>query len=340
MRAVAFAKSLPIDAPEALIDIVVERPTPGPRDLLVKVEAVSVNPVDVKVRAGGDPPAPRILGFDAAGTVAAIGRDATLFKPGDAVFYAGSNMRPGTNGEFHLVDERIVGRMPKTLSFADAAALPLTALTAWELFFDRIGIVRRPDLDMRSLLIVGGAGGVGSIAIQIACRLTGLTVIATASRPETVAWVRELGAHHVIDHRQPFAVQLAAIGMPAVDIVASFAGTKSNAAEIVAVVAPEGRIGTIEGATGFGPAETDKMFRKSVGFHFELMFTRSSLATATMIGQHRILDEVAGLVDRGLIRSTRKTTLGPISAASLREAHRLVESGRMIGKVVVEGWPA
>jgi NADPH2:quinone reductase len=340
MRAVVFKKSLPITDPEALVDVDLDKPQPAARDLLVKVGAVSVNPVDTKVRRGGDPAGGmRVLGWDAAGTVEAAGPDATLFKPGDAVFYAGSIVRPGANSEYHLVDERIVGRKPASLSFVQAAALPLTAITAWELLFDRIGVTRGEPADRRSLLIIGGAGGVGSIAIQIARRLTGLTVIATASRPETQAWVRELGAHHVVDHSRPFAPQLAAVGVPSVDIVLALTGTAQQAGQIAEVIAPEGRLGLIEGAAAFKAFDTAPMFTKCVSVHPELMFTRSTFGTPTMIEQHRLLNEIADLVDRGVIRTTLKEVVGSIDAANLRKAHALIESGKAIGKVVLEGWP-
>jgi NADPH2:quinone reductase len=341
MRAVVFRKSLPITDPEALVDVELPRPEPAGRDLLVKVEAVSVNPVDTKRRRGGDPPeGMRVLGWDAAGTVETAGPDATLFKRGDAVFYAGSVVRPGANCEYHLVDERIVGRKPSSLGFAEAAALPLTAITAWELLFDRIGVKRGEGADRRSLLIVGGAGGVGSMAIQIARRLTGLTVIATASRPETQAWVRELGAHHVVDHAQPFAPQLAKVGVTAVDIVLALTGTAQNAAQIAEVIAPEGHLGLIEGFTALGAFDPAALFTKSVGVHLELMFTRSTFGTPSMIEQHKLLNAIADLVDRGVIRTTLREIVGPIDAAHLKKAHALVESGKAIGKVVLEGWPA
>jgi NADPH2:quinone reductase len=341
MRAVAFKKSLPITDPEALLDIELPRPDPGGRDLLVRVEAVSVNPVDTKVRRGGDPAdGMRVLGWDAAGTVEAAGPESTLFKPGDAVFYAGSLIRPGTNAEYHLVDERIVGGKPRTLSFAEAAAVPLTAITAWELLFDRIGVLRGDGGDRRSLLIVGGAGGVGSMAIQMARQLTSLAVIATASRPETQAWVRELGAHHVIDHARPFAPQLAAAGFPAVDIVLALAGTARHAGQIAETVAPEGHLGLIEGAAALKAFDTAPLFTKSVAVHLEMMFTRSMFGTPRMIGQHRLLTEIAGLIDLGTIRTTLKEIAGPIDAEHLRKAHALIESGKTIGKVVLQGWPS
>jgi NADPH2:quinone reductase len=341
MRAVAFRKSLPISDSEALVDVELPRPEPSARDLLVKVEAVSVNPVDTKVRRGGDPAGGmRVLGWDAAGTVEAVGPDATIFKPGDQVFYAGSMVRPGANAEYHLVDERIVGLKPNSLSFAGAAAVPLTAITAWELMFDRIGVNRHDGADRRSLLVVGGAGGVGSMAIQIARKLTGLTVIATASRPETQAWVRELGAHHVIDHAQPFAPQLAAVGAPSVDIVLALTGTAQNAGQIAEVIAPEGHLGLIEGAAALKAFDAGPLFSKSVGVHLELMFTRAMFATPSMVEQHRLLTEAARLIDRGVLRTTLREVVGPIDAANLRKAHALVESGQAIGKLVLAGWPA
>ncbi len=338
MRAVAYPHAGPVSAADAFIDIEIDKPVPGPRDLLVKVEAVSVNPVDVKNRAGTDPGgAPRVLGFDGTGTVAAVGSAVTLFKPGDEVWYAGLITRPGTDSEFHAVDERIVGRKPKTLSFAEAAALPLTTITAWELLFDRIGVKPHDMSDTRNLLIVGGAGGVGSAAIQIARAVTGLTVIATASRPETVAWVKDLGAHHVIDHSRPMAPQLAALGLVP-DIVTMFVGTDRHAAEVCDVVAPQGHIGVIEGAAGFDQEALTKLRMKCAALHFELMFARPRLQTPDMIRQHELLDEAAGLVEAGKMRTTVQKTLSPINAANLREAHRLVETGRTIGKVVLSGW--
>ncbi|MBO0764784.1 MAG: zinc-binding alcohol dehydrogenase family protein [Hyphomicrobiaceae bacterium] len=341
MRAVIFRKSLPIDDLDALVDVDLPRPDPTGRDLLVKVEAVSVNPVDTKVRRGGDPPeGMRVLGYDASGTVAAVGSDARLFKPGDAVFYAGARERPGANSEYHLVDERIVGRKPTCLNHAEAAAVPLTAITAWELLFDRIGVQRGNNADRRSLLVVGGGGGVGSMAIQIARRLTSLTVIATASRPETQAWVRELGGHHVIDHTRPFAQELKAIGVPAPDIVLALTGTAQHAGQIAEVIAPEGHLGLIEGAAALKAFDPGPLFIKSISVHLELMFTRAQFGIPSMIEQHRLLSEVADLIDRGTLRTTLKEIVGPIDAAHLRKAHALVESGSSIGKVVLAGWPA
>jgi zinc-binding alcohol dehydrogenase family protein len=338
MVAVGYARSLPIAEERSLFEFETEVPQPSGRDLLVRVAAIAVNPVDTKVRMRkqGTEAAPVILGWDAAGTVEAVGRDCSLFKPGDQVYYAGNVNRPGCNAPFQLVDERIVGHKPKSLSFPEAAALPLTTITAWELLFDRIGVRRGEGADERSLLIVGGAGGVGSIAIQIARKLTGLTVIATASRPETQAWVRELGAHHVIDHSQPFGPQLEAAGFAGVDIVLALTGTRSNAAQIGQVIAPQGRLGLIEGMDALKAFDLAALWPKSVSFHPELMFTRSTFATPDMIEQHRLLCEAAQLVDAGVLRTTMKATFGRLGAADLRRAHAQIESGRTIGKIVLE----
>jgi NADPH:quinone reductase len=336
MRAVAYRKSLPIDAADALLDVELDRPKASGRDLLVAVKAVSVNPVDYKVRLRADPGGEaKVLGFDASGVVEEASPEATLFRSGDEVFYAGSIARPGTNAEFHLVDERIVGRKPRKLSFAEAAALPLTAITAWELLFDRLGVAKGPGRDTRSALIIGGAGGVGSIAIQLARRLTGLTVIATASRPETAAWCRELGAHHVIDHRKPFAAQLQAIGVPAPDLVLGLTGTEQHLAGIAEVIAPQGRFGLIDDPKAF---DISLLKRKSVSVHWEFMFTRPVFQTPDMVEQHRLLDEVARLVDEGVLRTTLAEIIGPINAANLKRAHAVLESGRARGKLVLEGF--
>jgi NADPH2:quinone reductase len=337
MKAVGFHRSLPIDQPDSLVDVEIAKPIPAGRDLLVKIEAVSVNPVDTKVRMRGnpEPDKPKILGYDAAGTVAATGPGCSLFKPGDKVWYAGSIARPGTDAELHLVDERIVGRMPKRLSFAEAAALPLTSITAWEMLFDRFAIRIGKPASAGALLIIGGAGGVGSIAIQLARRLTGLTVIATASRPETQAWCRELGAHHVIDHAAKLTDGLSAIGVKQVEYVFSITQTERHFAQIVELIAPQGKLGLID-----DPATLDALpfKRKCASIHWESMFTRALFETPDMIAQHRLLCEVADLVDDGLIRTTLAETMGKIDAATLKRAHALIESGRARGKLVLAGF--
>ena len=337
MKAVGYYRSLPIDQDEALLDIEVAKPAPAARDLLVKIEAVSVNPVDTKVRmrAAGKEGAPKILGYDGAGTVAASGPECRLFKPGDKVFYAGSNIRQGTNQEFHLVDERIVGTMPGTLSFVQAAALPLTSITAWEMLFERLAIRIGKPPGAGTILIVGGAGGVGSIAIQLARRLTGLTVVTTASRPETRQWCLDLGAHHVIDHRVSMVDQMATLGIKQAEYVFGVTNSEDHLAQIVEIVAPQGKFGLID-----NPSKLDALLfkAKAVSIHWESMFTRSLYQTPDMIGQHDLLCEVARLVDDGLIRTTLGATLGKIDAANLRKAHALVESGRSKGKVVLAGF--
>jgi zinc-binding alcohol dehydrogenase family protein len=338
MKAVGYHKSLPHTEPNALVDITAEKPEPAGRDLRVAVRAVSVNPVDTKVRMRAQPkdgePA-KILGYDAAGVVDAVGADVTLFKPGDEVFYAGSITRSGTNAEFHLVDERIVGRKPKSLSFAQAAALPLTSITAWELLFDRLAVARGKASDGRALLVIAGAGGVGSMLIQFARRLTGLTVIATASRPETRAWCLKLGAHHVIDHSKPMAEQLKTVGHANVALIAGLTGTERYYPTIADIIAPQGKFALIDDPKTL---DANPLKRKSASLHWESMFTRSLFATSDMIAQHRLLNEVAALIDGGVIVGTMTEELSPIDAANLKQAHAMAESGRMIGKVVVHGW--
>ncbi|MFB2551044.1 zinc-binding alcohol dehydrogenase family protein [Ensifer soli] len=337
MRAVGFRSPQPIEAETSLIDVDLPTPTPTGRDLLVEVRAVSVNPVDVKVRARATPPEGevRVLGFDAAGVVVATGPDVRLFKPGDEVFYAGSIDRQGSNAEFQLVDERIVGRKPASLGFAASAALPLTAITAWEALFDRLHVETPVPGAHNAVLIVGGAGGVGSIAVQLARTLTSLTVIATASRPETKAWAQELGAHQVIDHAKPLDAEIAALALGAPGFVFSTTNTASHLDAIVRLIAPQGRFALID-----DPKVLDIMpFKsKAVSVHWELMFTRPVFKTPDMEEQHRLLNEVSRLVDAGKLRTTLTETVGTINAANLKTAHALVETGRMKGKVVLEGF--
>ncbi len=338
MKAVGYQKPQPIDQPDALLDITLPEPVATGRDLLVEVKAVSVNPVDTKVRKSALPAegqAHKVLGWDASGVVKAVGPDVTLFKPGDRVWYAGSIARTGTNSELHLVDERIVGHMPTSLDFAQAAALPLTAITAWEMLFDRLGVAPGKQPTQQTLLIIGASGGVGSILTQLATRLTSLTVIGTASRPETQAWVKELGAHHVIDHSRPLTEELRRIGHPTVDLIVSLTQTDAHFDQIVEAIAPQGRFGLIDDPQSL---DVTKFKRKSVSVHWELMFTRALFGTDDMIGQHRLLNEVAALVDAGLVRTTLAEHFGPINAANLKRAHALVESGKARGKVVLEGW--
>lgn len=337
MRAIGYQIPQPIDAATALVDFDLPRPEPTGRDILVAVKAVSVNPVDTKIRnsARPEPGEWKVLGWDASGTVTAVGPEASLFKPGDEVFYAGAINRSGTNAEYHLVDERIVGRKPASLDFPAAAALPLTSITAWEMLFDRLEVTRPVPGAANAILIIGGAGGVGSIAIQIARALTDLTVIATASRPETQDWVRDLGAHHVIDHGQPLAAQVEALGIGQPAFVFSTTNTDSHFGEIIDLIAPQGRFGLID-----DPKELSALplKRKSLSLHWELMFTRSLFATADMEKQHDLLNQISTMVDAGRITSTLNENFGAINAENLKRAHALIESGKAKGKIVLAGF--
>ena len=338
MKAVGLYKYLPIDHPESLLDLEIDEPEPAGCDLLVEVKAISVNPVDTKRRAPKDQveSAPKILGWDAAGVVKAAGPDATLFQPGDAVYYAGSVIRQGANSEFHLVDERIVGRKPANLSYPEAAALPLTTITAWEALFERLMISKAGDHAGRSVLILNGAGGVGSIGIQLAKKLARLKVIASASRPETVEWVKKMGADATIDHTQPLGAQLAALGEPEVDYLLCFTNTDPYFPEFPKLVKPQGRICSI--VRTVKPVDLAPLQDRSQSFSWEGMFTRSTFQTPDMAAQHQLLDEAAGLVEAGLLLTTINQNLGRISAVSLKRAHFLLEQGHAIGKVVLEGW--
>lgn len=337
MKAVALTRYLPIDNPESLVDVDLPKPQPAGQDLLVRVKAIAVNPVDTKVRAPKDTvePTPRVLGWDAAGVVEEVGPDVTLFQPGDKVFYAGDITRPGTNSEWHLIDERLVGPMPSTLSFEEAAALPLTAITAWEGLFDRLAVPAPPHaMPRQSVLIIGGAGGVGSIAVQLASKVAGLYVIATASRPESEQWVRELGAHEVINHFGDMPAQLKALGHTYVDYVFILNATDKHFAAAAEVIAPQGMICSIvENKEAF---DVGLLKSKSAGFVWEFMFTRSMFKTDDMIEQHYLLSEISRLVDAGIIRTTVDKVLTPINAANLRKAHAMLEAGHTIGKVVLK----
>ena len=338
MKAVALTRYLPIDDPQSLLDVELPVPTASGHDVLVRVEAISVNPVDTKIRSPKPQveAQPKVLGYDAAGVVEAIGEHVTLFQPGDEVYYAGDVTRSGSNAQFQLVDERLVGRKPTTLDFAQAAALPLTAITAWELLFDRMPYSIDMEGNTRSLLIIAGGGGVGSIAIQLA-RHADFTVIATASRTETADWCKSMGAHHVIDHRQPLAPQLESLGFKQVDAVLNLADTDRYWEVIGEIIAPLGHVGLIVEPSGLLKIG-DPYKAKSVGIHWEMMFARPRFRTADMIEHHRLLGRVASLVDAGELRTTHTETLGSINAANLREAHRRLESGTTIGKLVLAGW--
>lgn len=333
MKAIGYSKSLPIEDELSLEDISLPDPEPGPNDLQVNVKAVSVNPVDTKMRMRAAPDAGHtVLGYDASGTVKAVGSGVSLFKPGDKVFYAGAIDRAGTNSELHVVDERIVGKMPESLEFAQAAALPLTSITAWELLFERFAVTEGGG-EGKSIFIIGGAGGVGSILIQLARQLTKLTVIATASRDDTRQWCLDMGAHHLVNHREDIKAQLGVLGV-APDYIASLTGSQQHFATIAECIAPQGKLGMIDDPD---PAEIDISLikRKSASLHWEFMFTRSMFQTSDMIEQHHLLDRVAGLVDAGSIRTTFAENFGTINADNLKRAHAHQESGRAIGKTVL-----
>ena len=336
MKAIGYRQNLPVDQPGALEDLELPVPQPGPRDLLVRVKAISVNPVDTKVRRNrpATADAPQVLGWDAVGIVEEIGADVAGFQPGDRVFYAGSITRPGANSELHVVDERIVARAPESLNDGQAAALPLTAITAWELLFDRLRVARDGGAG-QSLLVVGGAGGVGSILIQLARQLTRLEVIATASRPETRAWCLELGAHAVIDHSQPLAQALKDGGHGEVDYVAALTQTGQHYAQIIESLKPQGALGIID---DMPVLDAMKLKQKAISLHWELMFTRSMFGTPDMAEQGRLLAQVAALVDAGRLRTTVGAHFGAINAANLLKAHAFIESGKAQGKVVLEGF--
>ncbi|MCP3764875.1 zinc-binding alcohol dehydrogenase family protein [Domibacillus sp. A3M-37] len=338
MKAVGLTRYLPIENPKSLEDVVIEKPKATGRDILVKVAAISVNPVDTKVRAPKDKveEVPKILGWDVSGVVEEVGPDCSLFRPGDEVFYAGSIARQGGNSEYHLVDERIVGRKPTSLNFSEAAALPLTSITAWEALFTRMLLLQDPIANKgKSLLIIGAAGGVGSIAIQLA-KQAGLTVIGTASRPETVDWIQSMGADYTINHHDPLLPQLQAIGFPSVPYIFCLNALEKHWAGISEVVSPQGVVCAIDDPTS--PLELTLLKQKSVTFVWEFMFTRSLFGTEDMIEQHHLLNRIAEAVDQQKLKTTLAEVLGPISAENLRQAHELLESNKAIGKIVLEGF--
>jgi zinc-binding alcohol dehydrogenase family protein len=334
MQAITFRRGTAVSDPQCFAAVEKELPTLGTHDLLVSVRAVAVNPVDTKIRDGqismGD--AVNILGWDVAGVVTKVGPQVTLFRPGDEVFYSGDLRRAGANAEFHAVDERLVGHKPSRLSFTQAAALPLTSITAWELLFDRLGVMPGKQHDAGALLILGAAGGVGSMLIQLARRLTGLTIIATASRPESRDWCLALGAHHVIDHSGSLKEGLYAIGTPPITHIAALNQTNKHWAALADIIAPEGKIGVI---TNHATLDAAPLRSKSASLHWEDVTTKPSIGHDRMITHHRILEEIAWLADAGALRSPIGMELEPLSPTTLAEAHALVESSRMIGKAVL-----
>lgn len=341
MKAVGYTRSLPIDNPESLIDIELPQPIATGRDLLVRVQAIAVNPVDYKIRQRIDPAGEtKVIGWDAVGEVVATGEAVSLFQPGEMVYYAGDLTRPGSNAEYQLVDERIVGGKPKSLSAAEAAALPLTSITAWELLFEHLELKQQApgsmDKSAEVLLVVGAAGGVGSILLQIARAITGATIIATASRESSQAWVKKLGADFVVDHTRPLVPQIAALGLGPLTHVASLNATDAYFGSYIELLAPFGRIAMIDDPAQ--PLEVMKMKPKSLSLHTEFMYARSMFQAADMIEQHRLLNRVADLLDQGYIQTTVAKNLGPINAANLRAAHAELEAGKAIGKIVLEGF--
>ncbi len=338
MKAVGLYKYLPIDAPDSLVDVEIEKPNPQSQELLVEVRAIAVNPVDTKMRAPQDKVEenPRILGWDAAGVVAAVGPDVTLFKVGDEVFYAGSFVQPGCNSEFHIVDERIVGNKPKSLDFAQAAAMPLTSITAWESMFDRLGIPEGDEETGKELLIIGGAGGVGSMATQFAKKLTNLSITVTASRPESKKWCKDLGVDHIINHYLDISEQVQEIGIDGYDYILCFNDTDEHWLSMAAVIKPQGKICSIVETAG--NVDLGALKSKSATFAWEFMFTRSMYETEDMIEQHKLLNRVAELVDAGTINTTSNKVLEPINAANLKSAHAEIEGRHTVGKIVLQGW--
>ncbi len=336
MIAIGYTGGKPLNDPQAFVQFEQETAEPKDRELLIDVRAISINPVDTKVRNNTSEPQnpPLILGWDAAGKVISVGPEAQLFKPGDKVFYAGSIDRSGSNSQFQIVDERIVGNMPKTLSFEEAAALPLTSITAWEALFDRLRIPKNKS--GKSILIIGGAGGVGSIAIQLANKVAGLKVIATASRPETKKWCHDLGAHHVVSHHENIPNQLKAIGFETTDYALIFNDTDKNYPSAAEVIAPQGKICSI--VENQSSLDMGILKSKSASFHWEFMFTRPLYKTADMIEQHHLLNEISRLIDTKAIQTTVNQIMSPINVENIREAHNTLEKGRTIGKIVLKEW--
>lgn len=336
MKAIAYTSSLPITHTNSLLDIEIDKPLATGRDLLVKVSAISVNPVDYKIRKNVDPQGTaKILGWDAVGIVDAVGNDVSLFEVGDVVYYAGDITRSGSNAEYQLIDERIVGFKPRSLSNAEAAALPLTSITAWEMLFERLDI-NKPANKKPLLLVVGGSGGVGSILIQLAKHLTQATVIATASRKESQAWVKGLGADYVLDHSQPLKAQVEALNLGEISHVACTTHAHQHFAALTELLKPQGKLGIIEFANN--AVDLNLLKDKSLSLHWEFMFTRAKYQTEDMLEQHHLLNRIAMLIDEGKIKTTIGKNLGPINAKNLRAAHTLSESNQAIGKIVLEGF--
>lgn len=336
MKAVGLYKSLPTTDLHSLVDLMIDQPTPEKNDLLVAVQAVSVNPIDTKLRMrqpSSEIHTPKILGFDVAGIVEEVGTEVTDFQPGDPVFYAGSLTRSGGNSQFHLVDQRIASKMPTSLSFTKAAALPLTALTACEALFDRLHLpLNAAENRGKTIMLIGAAGGVGSIAIQLA-KLAGLTVIATASRESSQAWCTEMGADHVVNHHQPLQAQLETHGFSYIDSIFSLYRTDAYWEQIADIIAPQGKVCAI--MDHMSPVDLNQLKSKSITFVWESMFTRPIFQTQDLAKQGEWLKQLAAWVDQGYIRTTMQEELHPINAKNLRKAHQQIESGKTVGKIVL-----
>lgn len=340
MKAVGLYRYLPIDQANALLDLEIDQPQPKARELLVGVHAIAVNPVDAKMRAPQNKVEEnaRVLGWDAAGVVEAVGSKVSLFKAGDEVFYAGSFVQPGCNSEFHIVDERIVGNKPKKLDYAQAAALPLTSITAWEALFERLNVDDKGADAGKQVLIIGGAGGVGSIAMQFAKQVAKLTVTSTASRPESRKWCKELGVDHIINHYLDIPEQVSKLGIENYDFILCFNDTDEHWQSMASVIAPQGKICSIVETAA--DVDLSALKSKSATFVWEFVFTRSMYATDDMIEQHHVLNRVAELIDAGKVKTTVNQVLAPINAKNLKTAHAAIESRHTIGKIVLQGWGA
>ncbi|VDK14708.1 Zinc-type alcohol dehydrogenase-like protein [Oenococcus sicerae] len=336
MKAIGFKEHLPIEEENSLIEFKLPKPIAKGHDLLVEVSAVSVNPVDIGVRTSGHGilKEPKIIGWDAVGIVDSIGDNVSLFKKGDLVFYAGSFKRSGSDSQYQLVDERIVGHAPKNLIITQTAAMPLTSLTAWEVLFEQLEIDPQDHKFNRehTILIINGAGGVGSIATQLA-HWAGLNVIASASRPETIKWVMEHGADQTVNHRKDLIKEVRELGYKYVDYILELNDLDGHWDEMAELIKPSGRIASI--TENHRPINLRKLTQKRAKFAWEWMYTKSFYETPDMISQHQILDQVSELLDQGVIKSTLNEVLSPINVSNLKKAHKLVESNRMIGKIVV-----
>ena len=336
MKAFGYSKATPTLGEHSLQAIELPDPVATGSDILVAVEAISVNPVDTKIRANVSPQSGyKVIGWDAVGTVKAVGENVSLFNVGDRVYYAGDLTRQGSNAQLQLVDERIVGKAPASLTNAEAAALPLTSITAWELLFDRLQITQSKDSKPASVLVIGAAGGVGSILVQLAKQLTNLTVVGTAARQQSVQWLTDLGVDYVLDHSQDLNQQRIDAELDEFDYVISLTHTDKHLDSIVEVIKPQGKLALIDDPASF---DILKLKRKSISLHWEFMYTRSMFQTDDMIAQHQLLKTLSELVDKGIIKTTLGEHLGKINVENILKAHAILESHQARGKLVLEGF--